>query len=476
LIFLFFPFRGVFYFDPDEGINLAKAQLLLRGYSLYDQIWSDQPPILTHLLSFVLRLFGLKVNVARVFILLLICAMIWAIFRFIQSVWGDYHAVVSLFLLILLPKFLELSVSVMVGMPAIVFATISLFFLVQWHQHRKHYYLILSACFLAVSVMTKLFTGILVPIFLIGILIGEYARRQEQQEWQKILAPPLIWSVSFGIVLMTLVLVLVKPNNIQQLIKVHLLSRSVSEFTSDNSLTLAWHLKSAIPILILAMLGLYYSLRSKRWLYLYPAAWMVVASLLLLNHSPVWYHQQMLVTIPAAILAAPVIGEAVQDLKFMTRHGFHGFHSLVNLVCLAAIITLLFTRVPPVIEQFNATPSLLSPGLKDTTEQAQILKKMTFYASRTNWVITDKPIYAFWARLPVPPELLVFTNKRIITGELSDVQVLSFFQSYRPEQVLFTQYSDPLISNYLTDNYQLVFSRFSDRLYIRNDILSSQVP
>jgi hypothetical protein len=34
----------------DEGGNLMKAVLVAKGFHLYSEIWSDQPPILTFLL------------------------------------------------------------------------------------------------------------------------------------------------------------------------------------------------------------------------------------------------------------------------------------------------------------------------------------------------------------------------------------------------------------------------------------------
>ncbi|MEJ2263532.1 MAG: hypothetical protein P8X95_08800 [Anaerolineales bacterium] len=62
---LFFPFRDKLQFDGDEGINLMKTVLVMRGYPLYDQIWSDQPPLLTYLLVAAFRVFGVEVNVGR---------------------------------------------------------------------------------------------------------------------------------------------------------------------------------------------------------------------------------------------------------------------------------------------------------------------------------------------------------------------------------------------------------------------------
>ena len=38
-------------FGTDEGINLMKGALVANGFSLYSDIWSDQPPVLTFFLA-----------------------------------------------------------------------------------------------------------------------------------------------------------------------------------------------------------------------------------------------------------------------------------------------------------------------------------------------------------------------------------------------------------------------------------------
>jgi hypothetical protein len=55
VVLLFFPFRFRIEFDADEGINAIKAMMVLRGYHLYSQIWSDRPPVFTVLLASWLR-------------------------------------------------------------------------------------------------------------------------------------------------------------------------------------------------------------------------------------------------------------------------------------------------------------------------------------------------------------------------------------------------------------------------------------
>jgi hypothetical protein len=92
VMFLFYPFRERFEFDRDEGVNLMKAMLVEKGYSLYEEVWSDQPPLFTLMLAFVFRVFGLKVNLARLLVLGLACVLVWACFEFTRLGWRWIHA------------------------------------------------------------------------------------------------------------------------------------------------------------------------------------------------------------------------------------------------------------------------------------------------------------------------------------------------------------------------------------------------
>jgi len=74
----FYPFRATFEMDLDEGVNLMKGMLVVRGYTLYSQIWSDQPPLFTHMLAVLFRLVGFEVNAARVMVLILSGVLLWA--------------------------------------------------------------------------------------------------------------------------------------------------------------------------------------------------------------------------------------------------------------------------------------------------------------------------------------------------------------------------------------------------------------
>ena len=120
-----------FTLDDDEGMNLLKADSLNRGYHLYDEIWSDQPPIYTYMIAAVLDMSGNNALAARLLsvvfaFLILIC---FSCISYIASK-NIYAIILSPILLIITPKFTFLSHSIMIDMPAICFYYISIFLFV----------------------------------------------------------------------------------------------------------------------------------------------------------------------------------------------------------------------------------------------------------------------------------------------------------------------------------------------------------
>jgi len=59
MLFLFLqslpPLRAANLIGADEGFQVAKATLCLTGYKLHTDIWNDQPPLYTILLTETMR-------------------------------------------------------------------------------------------------------------------------------------------------------------------------------------------------------------------------------------------------------------------------------------------------------------------------------------------------------------------------------------------------------------------------------------
>jgi len=470
ITFFYYPFRERIQFDTDEGLNLMRSMLVDLGHPLYREVSSDQPPLFTHILALVLRLVGFNVNSARVLVLLFSTLLVWSCTQILQLTWGKLAAILFLPLVIMTPRYLDLSVSVMIGVPSIALAVVSMLFVIVWHQNKKSQWLVLSGFALAASVLIKLFTGFFVLIFLIGITISEYRKRKEEGFSWKIFRPALIWSISFAALTILLGLVLVGPQNIWGIIFPHLMAPATEELQGGAD-TINAHLPAAIPLLILGIFGALVSLYRRIWLTLYLGGWAILAYTLFSFYSPVYYHHQLLVTIPMVMMAAAAVGDGIHSLIQLSQPSdFLRLQTLFGFVAIIGFVLVSTHYVPILDKELMNRPRISGFNLKATPGKLRVLRTMREYVDETNWIVTDVPMYAFRIQRPVPPILATFSLKRLATGSLTEEDVLTAMRAYRPEQVLMARFVIPALEEYLQKNYTLVLSVEYFRLFIRNDL------
>jgi len=468
--FSYYPFRERIQFDSDEGLNLMRSMLVALGHPLYSEVSSDQPPLFTQVLALLLRVVGFEVNPARLLVLLFSTLLVWSGAQFLQITWGKLTAILFLPLVIMVPRYLELSVSVMIGVPSIALAALSLLFVTFWHQKKANWWLILSGFALALSMLIKLFTGFLVPIFLIGIVVSTYFDGKQQGYSWKMLQPAVIWGMSFAGTGILLGLALVGLQNVWMIIFPPLAAPATADF-QDPSYTINAHLQAAIPLLILGFLGALISIYRKNWLALYPLAWSALAYALLRFYSPVFYHHQLLITIPMAMLAAGAVGDGTLFLVRLTQSSdLIRVQTLLGAGALIGFLLVSIHYLPLLDKELMNHPRINDFTLKATPGKLKVLRIMGEYADQTNWIMTDAPMYAFRVQRPVPPSLATFSSKRLATGSLTEADILKAMREYRPEQVLIARFEIPTLEKYLQENYRLIVSVEYFRLFIRNDI------
>src|SRR5262245_12551418 len=86
------PSWTVYEFHLNEGINLIKGALVANGYTLYDQIWNDQPPGLTLVLAAIHRLFPFNVGIPRAVVIAFSSLLLWSLFRIVRRSSGAVAA------------------------------------------------------------------------------------------------------------------------------------------------------------------------------------------------------------------------------------------------------------------------------------------------------------------------------------------------------------------------------------------------
>jgi len=471
---VWFPFRFRFQLDPDEGVNAIKAFLVLRGFRLYSDVWSDQPPAFTFMLAGLFRLMAPKVIVGRLLVLLLSAATLGSVMRYERQQWGGPHAMGAAAALVLLPYYPVLSVSIMTGLPSLALAVISFSCLAEWHHHPRIVWVAASAAALGLSVMTKAFTAILAPVFVLGLL-GTRRHAWREGRWKEFLGPAWIWMAVFLAVVVPILMFVVRPENWVQLVMTHLQAARTTPYQEYAArFNINYHIRASIAVFLLALLGAGLSVRMRRWTALYLVAWIGLGYILLAINRPVWYHQQLLVTIPAAMLAGIAIGEGVRWIQALVARPRR--LEAPAILCGAALLLtagMLLDRVPATLEGFDWRLPNLTQDPTEDVEEYTALALVNNYASQTDWMLTDRPMVAFRARLPVPPFLAAITEKRIVTGELTDGRILDIMLEVRPEQVMLSRFSYPGMQGILTRDYGKVYITSGYSLYVRQDLLAT---
>jgi hypothetical protein len=468
--FSYYPFREKIQYNTDEGFNVMRSMLVVLGHPLYLEVASDQPPLFTQLLGLLFRFTGFELNPGRVLVLLFSTLLVWATVQFLQITWGKLAATLFLPIVLMVPLYLRLSVSVMIGLPSIALAVVSMLFLTLWHQKRRNLWLILSGLALALSLLIKFFTFFLVPIFLIGITLSIYfENRQDGFSW-KMFQPALVWGVCLAGAVILLGLALIGPQNIAQIILPHLAASTDGELQRESN-SINDLLQPAIPFLLLGLLGVVFLIYKRNWFSLYPVIWSVFIYIALNFYAPVWTHHQLLVTVPVAIMAAVAVAEGIHTLvRLKQRSDFVRPQALLAVTALITLALVLVHSLPVLNTELMDSPRITDILLRGTPGKLKIIRIMGQYADQTNWIMTDMPIYAFIAKRPVPPRLATFSQKQLMTGSLTDKDIIAVMRTYRPEQVLIGRFFIPALEEYVKENYTIVTSPETFRLYIRNDL------
>lgn len=460
----FYP-HDAFSMGADEGINAMKALLVDRGYRLYGQIWSDQPPLFTHVLRFWFDVFGAQVVHGRLLVLLFTALLIFAVYDLVRLGWNHAAALAAVLVLVSSTHFLPFSVSLMIGIPSLACAALSLWALVRWQHGELPGWLILSGMFMGVSLGIKLFTAFLVPLFA-AWLVSVAWRRGRRAPWR----PALVWALAVAVPLGAVV-VLVGPAHLDQLIAPHVAARAAADFSERRGfLVLMKTVPLDWPIVLLAMLGTWLIITRRCWDLALLPAWAAAALLLLLFHAPVWPHHYLLLS----IAAAPAAGVAVAEIFAARRPDRRGATQTATVVRVAAGVALLALvwSIPSRVALF-APPEAV--GWESTRATVEAMER---FAPLTRLVLTDSPMYAFHAGLASVPDIAVVTAKRKQTGNLSIADVVGGLRRYDPEQVLLTNLLPPATVDALLsamgERYQLVFTNPAPpyaRLFVRGDVV-----
>jgi hypothetical protein len=114
------------------------------------------------------------------------------------------------------------------------------------------------------------------------------------------------------------------------------------------------------------------------------------------------------------------------------------------------------------------------PGSAFESEEYEVLAVMYDRSDQASPIVTDRPMFAFRMNRPVPPELVVISEKRLFTGEISQGDIRNAINREQPDLILFGRFSFPSISRYLQGEYDTAYNSSNYQLYIHKDLAKFQ--
>jgi hypothetical protein len=366
----------------------------------------------------------------------------------------------------------------MIGLPALAFAACAACAIVHYGRDpERRIYLVLSGVLLAFALQTKLLAVTLLPAMGLELVRIHWREGFDRKLWRRIAVPTLIWGVSILLVGVALALVL-SPGLLgeggKQLFSSHVEARKGLESSSIIDLVKLW--RGDFDVLLLALFSVLALIRARDDSFFFPLVWLVTSFGLLVTHKPVWPHHYLYLSVPMVWLAALGAHELFHNGVGLLKAWFGkskvstdgAFAALALRVALLIVAIAVCLHLPGKFARME-TDVARTGWLLDE----ELIKELGKYKRETNWILTDRPIYAYLIHAAVPPWVAVPSQKRLRSGQMSRRDIVDALDKYRPEMVLLNRFnfSKKTLVPRLADGYTPTYVRGKSQLFVRNDVV-----
>ena len=463
------PLSTALEFGPDEGYELMKALLIYHGYGLYQEVWSDQPPLYTYLMVLVFSLFGPSACAARALSVSFAVLLIFSFYQVVRGGSGRFVGIIAVVLLVSSSFSLQLTVSAMLELPAISLAMLSLWTSELYLPRRRKIWLLVSAVLFACALQTKLTAALYTPAIL-SVCLGPLKQTfspslpTRWSFWNRI-GGLTIWCCTAFVIFGAILLGFYESDTLSVFLTSH--SHPAVQIASDiggitfRVSSLFEHL--AAPLAILAVLA---SFRTRPQNMLCPLLLFLTALCVHLVVRPYWYYYDIHFAIPIAWLGAIGLSEWFRIMRSQVRHMSQSTSLSAQSAYAGMLLLLAFFCVALPSRMVTEVRRLSGAAKAPDDPCVQALRAL---ASRGRWIFTDRVIYAFWAELLVPPELAVIPLKRRWSGIVTKEYIVDCLERYRPQCIVLSSdaEADLDLSDYITRYYRLAPTPPGFALYVR---------
>lgn len=408
------PWREVFLPD-DEGFELMKAWLHQRGHTLYGEIWCDQPPLHTLLLSGAFHLLGTTIATGRALALAFAALSFWALGELVGRRHGNMVAALALLTLALSPGFTRMAASATIMLPAIAVALLAVVFIEPAKARTGRWWLALAGAVFGLAMQIKFIAVIVLPL-----AVWEVARPGDKADsWRLALRRLWVWGAGAGTTFLGGLLVF--PEATADLLWAPHLSAAARAAFADGGVRLHALLRADAALLVLSGAGLCLAGARRQTALVPPLLLFALAYAGHLWLRPFWNYYYLHLALPLAWLAAV----AMRDLTGWVAEAGTGRVLGLRFVLVAGLFTPVLARLPERVEQAREA---LRPG--DAIARQMLADKIREHAGQ--WVFTDHPAIAFQAGVPVPPEAVVLSQKRVRLGLFTERDLIRCLERRQP--------------------------------------------
>ncbi len=450
------PLRTAVKIGADEDFEPSKAVLCLSGYKLYTDVWDDQPPLHTFLVTQLIKHISPSIFGPRLLTVCLAMLLLVSLFMLLLRANGLVVATLTTGMLIASPGFLELSCSCMQEIPALAPAIASLCLLASGGPAKWRSQEVFAGILFAIALQLKFIGAMYFPLFALIFWL-------RYRSIKSILFPALSFAASLLIAFIAIEYLTGNSFLIQfqQSWAAHFSAAQSFEYGSPEEHSYDWSVlvknwDTTIP----AVFGVVLLVREVRRVpqNLVPLAWLALTMLILPAHRPWWAYYYVHNAVPLAWCAAVAIAFVVQRLKPLRIRAPLIFFAMFAL-CAGSWMG---ARLCLQVVDTRKSPRLYA---------SLVLKEINRFKPFTKFLFTDQPIYSFHAQIPMPPHLAMISLKRLWSGDISDAQIAAEMAAVKPGLILLA--NDTLVVPFqdsVDEDYRLVYRDQANRLYVLKSI------
>ena len=484
------PLRTAVQIGADEGFELAKVTLCAHGHQLYTEIWNDQPPLHTFLVTQIVKHVSHSVLAPRLVTSGFTVVLLISLFFIIHRLNGPGPAVIAVAILIGSPGFLELSASCMLEIPALAAAMAGLCILANF-RGAKALPEVLAGTLFGAAILIKLISLVWTPLAVLlichqataatraaagsGGLFSSYLATVKSSAFIKrplafagamvFAAAAIDWLVDHG----------AYWANFRESWQSHFSAATTSEYGSASEHKFDWTIllrnwDATVP----AIMGTGFALSKARFQFshVFPLIWLGWSLLVFASHTPWWPYYYIHTAIPLCWLAALGIwwlkdrllakGPAMPGRRKKWKHAIP---LVLAVFCSSCAVAWMSGRVYLQIATMKALPRTFSSLVITETER---------YRPFTHWLYADDQTLSYHIDIPMPPSLAVVPLKRFWSGGMTADLVAEEFDRYRPELAIVNNANATIpFRELLNSNYRLVYQDDRYQLYVKGSVLGN---